>query len=59
MKCVNASASFLLEKLKKHIILIKNLDISPKVLIWTSPDLKSLDLDMSGPEKSEIGYVRT
>ena len=28
-----------------------------KVVIWTCPDLKSRDLDMSGPEKSWFGHV--
>ena len=30
-----------------------------KVVIWSCPDLKSRDLDMSGPEKSWFGHVRT
>ena len=37
----------------------KTFKISPKVLIWSCPDLKSPDLDMSGPEKSWFGHVRT
>ena len=37
----------------------KTCKIQPKVVIWTCPDLKSPDLDMSGPEKSWSGHVRT
>ena len=37
----------------------KTFKISLKVLIWSCPDLKNPYLDMSGPEKSCFGHVRT
>ena len=37
----------------------KTCKIQPKVLIWSCPDLKSPDLDMSGPEKEDKYLLQT